>query len=252
MIGKPLYERNVGPGYGCWMKDSSAFTQSQKEKIWVTFGNSGDKMYEYRTMTRFRDDTPTKVYNLGNIPFFGTGHVVYQNCFYYQAQDWDKIVRFDLIVGSAVTLVDLPGASYKNERFLYKGVNNYVDFSVDENGLWIIYSKQEGSNKLQLARLNAMTLNIMKTWEIDVERGSYGNGFMVCGVIYFIRSVVETPSVIDYAYDIYTESLLTPFQALDISNPYTLNVMVSYNPRDNKIYGWDRGKQITYPLLLGG
>ncbi|XP_050401563.1 gliomedin isoform X3 [Patella vulgata] len=251
IIGKPLYEGHLGPTHGSWMKDPSATTPEMKDKIWVTRGKSGDKLYEYANVNNFNEKGYSpEVYNLGNIPFFGTGHVVYHGCFYYQAKGWNKIVRYDLSVKSAVALVDLKNSEYRKKHFLYSTGESYYDFAVDENGLWVIFGVVRGTKKLRVARLNTLTLSVMKSWELDIDRGTYGNGIIICGIAYFMKNTNQTSTNIDYAFDIYEEKRVSPFEILRFTNPYQLNVMVSYNPNDNKIYGWDNGKQIRYPMLL--
>ena len=72
---------------------------------------------------------------------------------------------------------------------------------------------------------------------------------MTCGVLYLIRNTHAKSTLIDFAYDLYTKERLTNIR-LQFTNPFQMNNMISYNPLEGRIYSWDKGNQLTYPLLL--
>ena len=63
---------------------------------------------------------------------------------------------------------EIPGASSNNTNYLYTTEYNLVDFNVDDNGLWIIYSTAE-SNHTIVAKLDANTLEFQYSWNISVS-----------------------------------------------------------------------------------
>ena len=113
----------------------------------------------------------------------------------------------------------------------------------------MIYANEDTSNQLLVAKLDAETLAVEKRWNISVDHQRYGNGFITCGVLYLVRDTRVKNTLIDFAYDLYEKEML-PQVRLKFSNPFQMNNMVSYNPSEQKIYSWDRGNQLTYPLLL--
>ena len=120
---------------------------------------------------------------------------------------------------------------------------------MDENGLWVIYTAENTTNQLLVAKLDPNTLHVEKRWNITINHRAYGNGFITCGILYLVKDTHVQNTVIDYAYDLYRKEQL-PQVRLKFSNPFTMNNMISYNPTDHKIYSWDRGNQLTYPLLV--
>ena len=69
------------------------------------------------------------------------------------------------------------------------------------------------------------------------------------GVLYLVKDTQTKNTIIDYAYDLYKKELLN-MKFLKFTNPFQMNNMLSYYPTDKKIFGWDRGNQLTYPLLM--
>lgn len=77
-------------------------------------------------------------------PFGGNSHVVYKGSFFYNVKDTSRIIKFHLKNESMVSL-DLPTNNTKLSK-LYSGQFNYMDFSVDDNGLWVIFAVPDSNN----------------------------------------------------------------------------------------------------------
>lgn len=43
---------------------------------------------------------------------------------------------------------ELPKLASSGNNFLYTTLNNYVDFNVDDNGLWAIYTSSDSNNTI--------------------------------------------------------------------------------------------------------
>lgn len=63
---------------------------------------------------------------------------------------------------------ELDFASANNTNYLYTTEYNLVDFNVDENGFWVIYS-QADSNHTIVSMLNSVTLEAMYSLNISIN-----------------------------------------------------------------------------------
>ncbi len=248
MVGKPVFQRYIGTYWGAWMRDPEPSTSADGHKYWFTRHFTGKFLYEYNNQDAFRQDRVSNVYELKEL-YWGTGHVMYKGSFYYHKTGHREIIRFDLEKNSTIARVELPRAAYQGKEYLYETEYNYFDLAVDENGLWVIYAATGIQRHILVSKLNEDSLAIEKTWTIPVDQSSYGNGFVTCGVLYLINSTKTKETVIEFAYDLYTKTRDYNLR-LKFTNPFQMNNMVSYNPREGKIYSWDKGNQLTYPLLM--
>lgn len=67
-----------------------------------------------------------------------------------------------------VGMRELDFATANNTNYLYTTENNLVDFNVDENGFWVIYSIAD-SNHTIVSMLNAVTLEAMYSLNISIN-----------------------------------------------------------------------------------
>ncbi|XP_064619267.1 gliomedin-like isoform X3 [Lineus longissimus] len=246
-IGKPVFQKYTGIFWGAWMKDSDPVNIADGAKVWSTSHFHGKYLKEYASFKDFQDDKVAKVYELHD-RYFGTGHLVFRGAFYYQKASTNVIVKYDLSSGFQTDVL-IPDSAFKGSKYLYETEYNYYDLSVDENGLWVIFGSLNDDDGLMVSKLDAGNLQLLKSWRLDVKHNTYGNGFIVCGVLYLVESTKVITSRLSYAYDLYKNRQLDV--DIKIVNPFEKNNMVSYTYRENRIYGWDNGNQITYPLLLG-
>lgn len=247
MVGIPLFERHKGPNVGTWLRDPL-----NPDKIWVTKGWYGTTIYEHSSMKTFVSDQPDRTHSLGLNQYQGTNHAMFNGSVYYQRAGHHVVVRYDLKRTDVVSFQNMHGSNYNNSRYLYATGKSYYDISIDENGLWVIYAKVNFNSILSVSKLDLYTMQVLKTWEIQVDHRSYGNGFIICGVLYLVRSVNTQRTHIDYAYDLYTDKVRQ--EKISFINPYAGNVQLTYVARDDPrkclIYGWDSGYQISYQLLF--
>lgn len=252
-IGIPLFQREAGPRVGTWMADRLTSDIRRRNMIWVTKGNYGSRLREYRSYQNFRQNRVDRTFNLRIFKFFGTNHAIFNGSFYYQWAGRNTVVRFDLSIGDVSHAHEFKGSSYNNSKYLYSGNMSYFDIEVDENGLWVIYSENTGNNSIHVAKMDPMTLEVQKVSRIGVPRGSVGNAFISCGIIYLIDNTMARHSVIKFAYDLYSDKQINLGEPIVFRNPFGGNSMVSYTPdsknvKDTRIYGWDNGRQITYQM----
>ena len=229
------------------MTDPHPLRPSDASKVWVTNGITGNKLVEYPNPENFKTNHPSSVYDLGNIPYYGTGSVMFRGSLYYQWNRLNKVVRFDLEAGAVIAVRKIGGSLYKGKKAVYSSKHVYYDFSVDENGLWVIYASNSVLSKVKVAKLDPDSLEIIKTWTLNEPAQTHGNGFVMCGVLYLVKNCNSPATKIDYSYDLYTGEYRNP--NLRFTNPFRNNVMVTYNHKHQKIYAWDNGSQVTYPMI---
>jgi hypothetical protein len=123
-----------------------------------------------------------------------------------------------------------------------------MDLSVDESGLWALYSTSSSSGKLCAAQLDPLTMSTLRSYcgVSSESMKNMGNAFVACGVVYSIDDYSATTTTINYAYDTTKKSGTNP--AIKFVNKFDYNSMVTYNPREKVLYSWNRNRQITYPL----
>ncbi|KFB48539.1 AGAP005849-PA-like protein [Anopheles sinensis] len=243
-VGKPVYHKYTEQSYGAWLKDPAARSEVMEGKVWATRENDTNRLYEFVNKTTYRNNVATKTYRLER-PFRGNAHVVYNGSFYYNERNSPRIIKFDLNVERQTAMNELEGATTNGSNYLYTTEINYMDFNVDDNGLWVIYGTPD-SNNTMVAKLNENNLTVQYGWNISVNHHKVGEMFIVCGVLYAIDSVTERNTKIRLALDLYHSKLLDV--NLVFTNPFRKTTTVGYNYKSKELYTWDKGNQLTYPI----
>ncbi|KAJ6637052.1 Olfactomedin-like protein 2B [Pseudolycoriella hygida] len=244
-VGKPVYHSENKITFGAWLKDPRPKNDEIGEKIWMTSDSNKTIIYEYKNKEAHRKNKIDKTHVL-NTNFQGNAHVVYNGSFYYQGENTDKIVRYDLEQRKELDTTSLYKAAASGSNYLYTTKHNYMDFNVDENGLWVIYATTD-SNHTHVAKLNPFTLEAQYNWNISINHHKVGEMFIICGVLYAIDSVVERSTQIRLALDLYENKVLH-VNNLNFTNPFNYTTTVGYNYRDQELYTWDGGMQLIYPI----
>ncbi|XP_058066381.1 uncharacterized protein LOC131216002 [Anopheles bellator] len=243
-VGKPVYHKYTEQLFGAWLKDPAARNDAQEKKVWATRENDTNRLFEFANKTTYRNNVATKTYRLER-PFRGNAHVVYNGSFYYNERNSPRIVKYDLNVERQTAMTELEGVTTNGSNYLYTTEINYMDFNVDDNGLWVIYGTPD-SNNTMVVKLNENNLTVQYGWNISVNHHKVGEMFIVCGVLYAIDSVTERNTKIRLALDLYHSKLLDV--SLAFTNPFRKTTTVGYNFKNKELYTWDRGNQLTYPI----
>jgi len=148
--------------------------------------------------------------------------------------------------------VRLYGMAHSGDDYLYSPGRSYVDLAAGETGLWAIHAGADDSTHLLVSRLDTNAMTVTSTWSIEVRHADYGNGFVVCGVLYLVGDVKSRHgAAVDFAYDLYERRRIDNIDdSLTFASPYQLTTALAYNPRQRRLYTWDNGNQLTYPLLV--
>ena len=167
------------------------------------------------------------------------------NLFYRENSSY--VVQYDL-VKEKIKQTNI-GKSIIPRKYQYEwGGYTTMDLSVDESGLWVLYSYPGYNGHLCANKLDPLTLSTLRSFcSISSEpMTNIGNAFVACGIVYSIDSYNSATTTINYAYDTATGSRTNP--GITFVNKFRYNSMVTYNPREKVLYAWDRNCQITYPL----
>ena len=137
---------------------------------------------------------------------------------------------------------------FSNFQYLFNKSMNYFDIAVDENALWILYHLQY-QPFLSVSKLDIGNLTIYESWNLTmINHTEVSNGFVVCGVLYLVKSAKELKSEITIAFDFYRTRYRKP--NIKWVNLYRNANMMSYNPFDKRIYVYDHGYLLTMPARI--
>lgn len=237
---------------GAWCKDPLQAGDRIYVMPWVPYRT--DTLTEYASWEDYVAARHTTTYRLPN-RVDGTGFVVYDGAVFYNKERTRNIVKYDLRtrIKSGETVINT--ANYHDTSPYRWGGKTDIDLAVDENGLWVIYATEGNNGRLVVSQLNPYTLRFEGTWETGYDKRSASNAFMVCGVLYVLRSVyVDDDSEaagnrVDYAFN--TNANREEPVSLAFPNPYQFVSSVDYNPRDNQLYVWNNYFVVRYSLEFG-
>ncbi|XP_078287607.1 adhesion G protein-coupled receptor L3-like isoform X18 [Rhinoraja longicauda] len=237
---------------GAWCKDPLQASDKVYYMPWTPYRT--DTLTEYSSMGDFIAGRPTITYKLPH-RVDGTGFVVYDGALFFNKERTRNIVKFDLRTRIKSGEAIIASANYHDTSPYRWGGKSDIDLAVDENGLWVIYATEQNNGKIVISQLNPYTLRIEGTWNTAYDKRSASNAFMICGVLYVVKSVYEdddneaTGNKIDFIYN--TESSMEGSIDVIFPNSYQYIAAVDYNPRDHKLYVWNNYHVLKYSLEFG-
>ncbi|XP_011932820.1 PREDICTED: latrophilin-3 isoform X15 [Cercocebus atys] len=237
---------------GAWCKDPLQASDKIYYMPWTPYRT--DTLTEYSSKDDFIAGRPTTTYKLPH-RVDGTGFVVYDGALFFNKERTRNIVKFDLRTRIKSGEAIIANANYHDTSPYRWGGKSDIDLAVDENGLWVIYATEQNNGKIVISQLNPYTLRIEGTWDTAYDKRSASNAFMICGILYVVKSVYEdddneaTGNKIDYIYN--TDQSKDNLVDVPFPNSYQYIAAVDYNPRDNLLYVWNNYHVVKYSLDFG-
>ncbi|XP_037752486.1 adhesion G protein-coupled receptor L3 isoform X16 [Chelonia mydas] len=237
---------------GAWCKDPLQASDKIYYMPWTPYRT--DTLTEYSSKDDFIAGRPTTTYKLPH-RVDGTGFVVYDGALFFNKERTRNIVKFDLRTRIKSGEAIIANANYHDTSPYRWGGKSDIDLAVDENGLWVIYATEQNNGKIVISQLNPYTLRIEGTWDTAYDKRSASNAFMICGILYVVKSVYEdddneaTGNKIDYIYN--TDQSKDSLVDVAFPNSYQYIAAVDYNPRDNLLYVWNNYHVVKYSLDFG-
>uniref|UniRef100_A0A8C4IMT8 Adhesion G protein-coupled receptor L3 n=1 Tax=Dicentrarchus labrax TaxID=13489 RepID=A0A8C4IMT8_DICLA len=225
---------------GAWCKDPLQASDKIYYMPWTPYRT--DTLTEYSSKEDFIAGRPTTTYKLPH-RVDGTGFVVYDGALFFNKERTRNIVKFDLRTRIKSGEAIIANANYHDTSPYRWGGKSDIDLAVDENGLWVIYATEQNNGRIVVSQLNPYTLRIEGSWDTSYDKRSASNAFMICGVLYVVKTVYEdddnegTGNKIDYMYN--TDKSKEMTVNIPFPNSYQYIAAVDYNPRDNLLYVWN-------------
>uniref|UniRef100_A0A8C1RRU7 Adhesion G protein-coupled receptor L2a n=1 Tax=Cyprinus carpio TaxID=7962 RepID=A0A8C1RRU7_CYPCA len=251
-IGDPSFLYEAEQQAGSWCKDPLQAGDKVYFMPWTPYRT--DTLIEYNSLDDFQNSRQTTTYKLPH-RVDGTGFVVYDGAVFFNKERTRNIVKFDLRTRIKSGEAIINNANYHDTSPYKWGGKTDIDLAVDENGLWVIYATEQNNGMMVISQLNPYTLRFEATWETTYDKRSASNAFMICGVLYVVRSTYEdnesevSKSLIDYMYN--TKLNRGEYVDIHFPNQYQYIAAVEYNPRDNQLYVWNNFYILRYNLVFG-
>ncbi|XP_061594382.1 adhesion G protein-coupled receptor L2 isoform X5 [Cololabis saira] len=251
-VGEPSFLFEAEQQAGAWCKDPLQAGDKIYFMPWTPYRT--DTLIEYSSLDDFQNARQTITYKLPH-RVDGTGFVVYDGAVFFNKERTRNIVKFDLRTRIKSGEAIINSANYHDTSPYKWGGKTDIDLAVDENGLWVIYATEQNNGMMVISQLNPYTLRFEATWETAYDKRSASNAFMVCGVLYVVRSTYEdnesevSKSLIDYIYN--TKQNHGEYVDIHFPNQYQYIAAVDYNPRDNQLYVWNNFYVLRYNLEFG-
>uniref|UniRef100_A0A8C1E3K4 Adhesion G protein-coupled receptor L2 n=1 Tax=Cyprinus carpio carpio TaxID=630221 RepID=A0A8C1E3K4_CYPCA len=251
-VGDPSFLYEAEQQAGSWCKDPLQAGDKVYFMPWTPYRT--DTLIEYNSLDDFQNSRQTTTYKLPH-RVDGTGFVVYDGAVFFNKERTRNIVKFDLRTRIKSGEAIINNANYHDTSPYKWGGKTDIDLAVDENGLWVIYATEQNNGMMVISQLNPYTLRFEATWETTYDKRSASNAFMICGVLYVVRSTYEdnesevSKSLIDYMYN--TKLNRGEYVDIHFPNQYQYIAAVEYNPRDNQLYVWNNFYILRYNLVFG-
>ena len=179
-------------------------------------------------------------------PWGGTGHIAYNGSIYFNRFNTSTMVKYDIEKAEITLERELKGTTYGNQASYQWAGYTDLDFSVDEEGLWVIHSTYENTLDIVVSKLDPEHLDVLASFRTNWRKQWSANAFMACGVLYVLKKYDQKNTYINYAYDTHTKNYRHIEIPLEIR--YGWISSLSYNHVEKRLYAWDKQHLVVYDL----
>jgi len=174
--------------------------------------------------------------------------VVFNGSLFYNKKNSNILVKYSFKDQKVLVERMLAGALFGNQApYQWLGSTD-IDLSVDEKGLWVIYATHDNAQDIVLSQLNVETLQIIETFETNWRKQWCSNAFVACGVLYTLKKYDVRKTSLGFTYD--TSNKRYKHKNIPFYNQYEWNTMLSYNPKEKRLYAWDNGYLVYYNVTI--
>uniref|UniRef100_A0A183BWV4 Olfactomedin-like domain-containing protein n=1 Tax=Globodera pallida TaxID=36090 RepID=A0A183BWV4_GLOPA len=262
-VGKPIFHAHANTYYGAWMRDAYPRSTADLHKRWLAVHFEGDSLAEFASEAELRRGRPSLNHALPH-PFRGSNSVFFNGSFYFHRAGTPMLAKFELNSLRYDEVQIAEGIAHKYDDYLFNASKSYMDIAVDENSLWVhrirplarltlafgqVMFRFEDVPHLSVAKMDINNLSVYNTWNLTmINHTDVSNGFVLCGVLYLVRSSNDLKTDISVAFDFYRERYRQP--NIRWLNLYGNANQIAYNPYDRRIYVYDNGFLLTLPARI--
>ncbi|XP_010732234.3 olfactomedin-4 [Larimichthys crocea] len=249
-VSKPIVSQlnahlSINNKYGGWGKDSKPVPD--RESMYWYSGYSSASIVDIRFYTNYKNLILRNNFQHHNLhsSWYGTGNnfIIRDNTLYYQINNPFGLAKLNFTTMKYESRV-IPGAS---TRFSYTHTPNQIfDFAADETGLWVTYATEGSGGRMVIAKINEPSFGVEEEWQTAVYKPGVTNAFMVCGVLYAVRTVDMENEEIFYKYD--TKTKQDSYMSVLFERFQDKYYNLDYNPTDQKLYMYNDGYYVNYHL----
>ncbi|KAK2838426.1 hypothetical protein Q7C36_013240 [Tachysurus vachellii] len=237
--------KKAGDAVGSWLKDPTIGSS----KIYFFSGSRNNTLLQFGSLKSFTESNTSKpkVIQLPR-PWQGTGHAIYDGFVYYHNADTqNEVLKVSLVNRTVADRMLLPTAG----RIPTYGLTShtFLDFAVDEMGLWVIHADPDIGGNLVITKLDSKSLSTEHTWDTTCKSRNAEGAFIVCGTLYVVyNSHSGGRSSIQCLFDIHDTIWIEDLPVMYFPKGYSSHSSMHYQPQDKQIYAWDDGYQTVYHL----
>lgn len=249
-VSKPIVNQlnahlNANYKFGGWGKDSKPIPD--RESMYWFSGYTSAAIADIRFYIDYKNLILRNPFQHHTIASGWTGagndFIIRDNTLYYQINSPFGLAKLNFTTMQYLSRV-IPGASSKFS--FSNSISQNFDFAADETGLYVTYATEASNGKLVVAKIDEASFGIVEEFQTSVYKPGLSNTFMVCGVLYAVRTVDIQTEEIFYKYDTKTgqESYISVFFERFLEKFTNLD----YNPTDQKLYMYNDGYYVNYHL----